>query len=154
MHCLSKAETIVSLRERRVGWDAETPGSRIRAKREQLGVSQEKLVRRVGLNVRAINRIELGLLSVSLIADYLPLIAAELGATVEVLLEGELQSQRSTRGELQRLRRDGLIRSDADLKLVEELAMEAHKKRRNANIPLSREELILLIEVIRGADGL
>ena len=133
--------------------DAETPGNRIRAKREQLAISQRKLAGLVGLNVSAINRIELGLISVSVIADYLHLIASELGTTVDTLKHGEHHSLRSTREELRRLRNEGFIRNDAELKLVDELATETIKKRRNANIPLSREELLLLIEVMRGADG-
>ena len=64
----------------------ETLGNRVRAKREHCGISQEKLASLVGLSVRAINQIEVGILQKSFVADYLPLIAAELGTTEEILL--------------------------------------------------------------------
>ena len=87
-------------------------------------------------------------------ADYIPKIAEVLETTEESLLNGELHSQRLTREELYQLRKEGIIRSDDELSLIEELATDTIKKRRNANIPLSRDELLILIEVMRGADGL
>ena len=134
--------------------EGETLGSRIRKGRVELRISQAKLAGAVGLSVRAISQVEAGILNSSFMADHLPAIAAELGTTVEFLKNGELASQRLTREELGRLRKEGIIRSDADFKVIEELATDTMKKRRNANIPLSREEILFLIELVRGADGL
>ena len=133
--------------------DSETPGSRIRAKRLALGITQEKLSSLVGLNVRTINRIEVNLTPIATIADYLHLIAAELGTTPEILRSGEVHSERITREALQSLRKDGTIRNDQELERLCGFAMEAIKKRSNAKVPLSRQDLLNLIEVIRGADG-
>ena len=132
----------------------ETLGNRVRAKRAHCGISQEKLASLVGLSVRAINQIEVGILQKSFVADYLPLIAAELGTTEEILLKGELQSERMTREELQRMRKEGRVKSDEELEMVFGLATDTIRKRSNANIPLNRQELLNLIELIRGADGL
>ncbi len=132
----------------------ETLGSRIRAKRIEHGMSQERLAGEVGLTTQAINRIELGIIQAPMIADYLPKIAAELGVTVEALASGELRSEQETRRLLRRLKDKGVIRSGAELKAVEEVATETLKKRSNVNIPLNEEEILILIEVIRGADGL
>lgn len=133
--------------------NSETPGNRIRARRVQLGITTAKLASLVGLAERAVNRIEVGMIPIAVIADYLPLIAAELGTTAEVLRDGELQSERATREELQIMRNEGIIQSDEELEKLCELATETIRKRSNANIPLNRDELLILIEVIRGADG-
>ena len=133
--------------------NAESPGNRIRARRVQHGITAAKLASLVGLTERAVNRIEVGIIPIRLIADYLPQIAAELGTTVEIILDGELQSERATREELQIMRKEGIIQSDAELEKLCEFATETIRKRNNANIPLNREELLILIEVIRGADG-
>ena len=134
--------------------EAETLGSRIRAKRLKLRITEEKLASLVGLNVRTINRIEVDLTPVVFLADYLPLIAAELGTTTEILLNGELQSEPATREELLTMRKDGIIRSDDELYRLNELAMGTIRQRNNANIPLNRLELMNLIELLRGSDGL
>ena len=89
-----------------------------------------------------------------MIADYLPKIAEELQTTQEALLNGELHSERFTRQELQRLKVEGIIRSDGELESVLEVATQMIRKRSRADIPLNRQELLNLIEVIRGADGL
>ena len=145
---------ILDIVDRRPALEVETPGSRIRAKRIELGMSQETLARKAELTIHAINRIEVGLLKISTIADYLPKIADALGTAVDFLVDGELNSQRLTREELRRLRKEGYIRSDSELNQYDEFAMEALKLRRNANIPLTREEILFLIEVVRGSDGL
>ena len=134
--------------------EGETLGSRMRARREHLRMTQAKLASLVGLSNRAINQIESGILNKSIMADHLPKIAAELGTTLDILLNGEIHSVKATRDLLQRLRSSGKIRSDSELKAVEELAAETIKKRSNANIPLNEDELLILVEVIRGADGL
>ena len=134
--------------------DGDTLGNRIRTKRESLRITRLKLAGLVGLSERAISQIETGILNQSFVADYLPAIAAELGTTVDELLVGELHSERQTKEQLKLLQKEGIIRSDDELKLLNELATVAIKKRSNANIPLSREELLTLIEVMRGADGL
>ena len=131
----------------------ETPGLRIREKREQLGISQAQLASLVGLNPRAINRIEVGILRINMIDDYLPQIAAELKTTVDYIKDGELHSERSTREEMLRIRQEGLIRSDEELKRLDEFATQSLRQRNNARIPLSRAELLVLLEVIRGSDG-
>lgn len=132
----------------------ETPGHRIRAKRVQLGISQAKLGSLVGLTERAINSIEVGTMPTTMIDDsYLPRIAVELRMTMEQVLHGELRSEASTREELLRMREEGIICSDDELKRLDEFAMESIRQRNNANIPPSRVELVALLEVIRGADG-
>jgi len=134
--------------------DGETLGSRIRARRVLLGITPANLASSVGLSHRAINQIETGILNSSFMADYIPKIAEVLETTTDSLLNGELHSERLTREELYQLRKEGIIRNDAELQLVEELATDTIKKRRNANIPLNRDELLILIEVMRGSDGL
>ena len=131
----------------------ETPGLRIREKRDQLGISQAQLASLVGLNAKAINRIEVGTLPINMIVDYLPQIAAELKTTVDYIKDGELRSERSTREELRRMREEGVIRSDEELKRLDELAAESIRQRNKANIPLNRMELEYLLDVIRGTDG-
>ena len=133
--------------------DGETLGNRIRARRENLGITQAKLASLVGLTARAINQIEVGILTRSFMADHLPRIAVELGTTTEVLLQGESQSERATSKELERMREEGIIRGAEELEGLRELSTESIRKRSNANIPLSREELLILLEVMRGADG-
>ena len=108
----------------------------------------------MGLNSRAIRRIEAGTIQINMIVDYLPKIAEELRTTQEALLNGELHSERSTREELQRMQTEGIIRSGEELETVLELATQSIRKRSRADIPLNRQELLNLIEVIRGADGL
>ena len=134
--------------------ESETLGSRIRARRAELRISPDDLARSVGLSVRAISGIEAGIISMKMIADYLPKIAEELQTTQEALLNRELHSERSTRQELQRLKVEGIIRSDGELESVLEVATQMIRKRSRADIPLNRQELLNLIEVIRGADGL
>ena len=135
--------------------DAETPGSRIRAKRVKLGMTQAKLARIVDLNESAVNRIELGTMPIEIIGiDRLRRIATALATTTEILLNGELQSEPETREELLRMRKDGIIRSDDELHRLNELAMGTIRQRNNANIPLNRLELMNLIELLRGSDGL
>ena len=134
--------------------DSETPGHRIRARRDKLGITQYELGRLVGLTEQAINRIEVGILPIAMFDDpYLPAIAAELGTTVDYILHGELHSERSTRDEMQRMRTEGLIRSHQELKGLDELAMGSLRQRNNFKIPLSRADLLALLEVMRGSDG-
>ena len=120
----------------------------------ELRISPDDLARSVGLSVRAIRHIEAGIISMKMIADYLPKIAEELQTTQEALLNRELHSERFTRQELQRLKVEGIIRSDGELESVLEVATQMIRKRSRADIPLNRQELLNLIEVIRGADGL
>ena len=134
--------------------ESETAGSRIRARRLELGITPSELAGRVGLNVRAVNRIETGLMAIAIIADYLPSIATELRTTTDVLLNGELHAERLTREELGRMKTEGLIRDNDEIEQVYELATATIRKRSKVNIPLNRQELLNLIEVIRGADGL
>ncbi len=134
--------------------DIETPGNRIRAARDKLGITPAKLASLVRLNERTINRVEVGITPIAIIADYLHLIAAELGTTEAALLHGELPSERATRAELQRMRNEGVVQSEDELETLFGLATDSIRKRSNANIPLSRQDLLNLIEVIRGADGL
>ena len=133
--------------------DGDTLGNRIRARRENLGITQAKLASLVGLTTRAINQMEVGILTRSFMADHLPLIAIELETTTEVLLQGESQSERATSKELERMRKEGIFQSAEELEGLRELSTESIRKRSNANIPLSREELLILLEVMRGADG-
>ena len=108
----------------------------------------------VGLTERAINQIEVGTLNIDTFTDYhLPLIAQALDTTVKYILEGALNSERSTSEELALMRKERLIRSDDELKRVDEVAMETIRQRNNANIPLNRLELLALLEVIRGSEG-
>ena len=86
-------------------------------------------------------------------ADYLPVIAAELQTTLEALQNGELHADRATLELLKRMRKTGIIRSDHELEKVHELATQLIRKRSNANIPLNEYEILNLIEVMRGADG-
>ena len=134
--------------------ESETPGSRIRAKRVELGIAVDQLAGLVGLSNRAIRGIEAGTIPINMIVDYLPKIAEELRTTQEALLNGELHSERSTRQELQRMQIEGIIRDDGELESMQELATQMIRKRSRADIPLNRQELLNLIEVIRGADGL
>ena len=134
--------------------ESETPGSRIRAKRVELRITVDQLAGLVGLNSRAIRRIEAGTIQINMIVDYLPKIAEELRTTREALLTGEIHSERSTREELQRMQTEGIIRSGEELETVLELATQSIRKRSRADIPLNRQELLNLMEVIRGADGL
>ena len=134
--------------------ESETPGSRIRAKRVELGIAVDQLAGLVGLSNRAIRGIEAGTIPINMIVDYLPKIAEELRTTQEALLNEELHSERSTRQELQRMQIEGIIRDDGELESMQELATQMIRKRSRADIPLNRQELLNLIEVIRGADGL
>ncbi len=134
--------------------ESETPGSRIRAKRVELGIAVDQLAGLVGLSNRAIRGIEAGTIPINMIVDYLPKIAEELRTTQEALLNEELHSERSTRRELQRMQIEGIIRDDGELESMQELATQMIRKRSRADIPLNRQELLNLIEVIRGADGL
>ena len=134
--------------------EGETLGSRIRAKRVERDITQADLASLVGLSVQSVNRIEVGLIPQKMIADYIPMIASQLGTTEEVLMNGGLDSERATGEELRRMRKEGLIRGDEELDSVLELATQFIRKRSKVNIPLSRQELLNLIEVIRGADGL
>lgn len=134
--------------------EGETLGSRIRAKRVALAISPDKLAGSVGLSPAAISRIEADLIPSKMIVDYLPKIAEELRTTPEALMNGEPHSDRSTREELERMKREGIIRSDEELESVLELATQSIRKRSRADIPLNRQELETLILVIRGADGL
>ena len=131
----------------------ETLGTRVRARREHLGITQAELASSVGLSARAINLIEVGILQRSFIADYLPQIAAELKTTEETLLHGGPPSERLTHEELQRMRKEGLIRQE-ELEALLGLATNFIRKRSKASIPLNRQELLNLLEVIRGTDGL
>ena len=112
--------------------ESETLGSRIRARRAELRISPDDLARSVGLSVRAISGIEAGIISMKMIADYLPKIAEELQTTQEALLNRELHSERSTRQELQRLKVEGIIRSDGELESVLEVATQMIRKRSRA----------------------
>ena len=131
----------------------ESLGSRIRARRQELHLTQEELANKVGLTQRAINQIEVGILNKKFMADYLPLIAAELQTTMEALQNGELHSGKATLELLKRMRKAGTIRSDHELEKVHDLATQLIRKRSNANIPLNEYEILNLIEVMRGADG-
>ena len=134
--------------------ESGTLGSRIRAKRVELGIAVDQLAGLVGLSNRAIRGIEAGTIPINMIVDYLPKIAEELRTTQEALLNEELHSERSTRQELQRMQIEGIIRDDGELESMQELATQMIRKRSRADIPLNRQELLNLIEVIRGADGL
>lgn len=135
----------------------KNPGKRIRAKRVQLGISQSELASLVGLSERTVNRIEVGLISINSIKmideSCLTNIANALRTSTEYILHGELHSERSMREELQKMRKEGIFRSDEELKSLDKLAVESIRQRNNANIPLNREELLVLLEVMRGADG-
>ena len=131
----------------------ESLGGRIRSRREELSLTQEELAAKVGLTRRAINQIEVGILDKKFMADYLPLIAAELRTTVEALQNGELHADRATLELLKRMRKTGIIRSDHELEKVHELATQLIRKRSNTNIPLNEYEILNLVEVMRGADG-
>lgn len=132
--------------------NSETPGNRIRTARIKLGITQKQLGRLVDLTEQNVNRIEVGLTPIA--PEYLRLIAAALGTTEEVLLRGELHAERVTREELLRMLDEGIIDSAGEFDKVFDLATNTIPKRSNANIPLSRQELLNLIELIRGADGL
>lgn len=132
----------------------ETPGKRIRAKRDQLGISQAELAHSVGLVEQAINRIEVGTIPINRLTDSeLDDIATKLQTTTEYILHGGLHSERSTREELLKMRKEGIIHSDEELKRLDKLAAESIRLRNNARIPLSRDDLLNLLEVMRGADG-
>ncbi len=134
--------------------DAETPGSRIRVKRDLTRISPAELARLVDLNELAISRIEAGTMDIAIIGrERLRKIAAQLETTVEYILYGELQSDRLTREEIIKMRNEGVVSSDEELTRITELAYGSIRQRNNANIPLTRVELVALLEVIRGSDG-
>ena len=131
----------------------ETPGHRIRQRRDQLGITQYELGRLVGLTEQAINKIEIGIMPVTMINDsYLPAIADALGTSVDYIMNGELHSERSTREEILRMREIGVIRSDQELKALDERVMRT-PQRNEFDIPLSRAELLILLEIMRDTDG-
>ena len=116
-------------------------------------MTQTKLAKLVGLTEESINRIEIGTMPISMIDDsYLPDIAIKLRTTVDYILNGELPSQRSTREELFVMVEEGVIRTVEELERLDKFAMESIRQRNNANIPLSRNELLILLEVMRGSD--
>ena len=90
---------------------------------------------------------------VTMIDDsYLPAIADALGTTVDYIMNGELHSERSTREEILRMREIGVIRSDQELKALDERVMRS-PQRNEFDIPLSRAELLILLEIMRDTDG-
>ena len=132
----------------------KTPGLRIRHLRTQCGLTQSRLGSLVGLTERTINRIEVGIEPIERFQDsYLILIAKELGTTVESILEGNLPSEESTSGEIKKMWEEHLIWSEYELRSLEEVATVTLRQRNNANIPLSRLDLMALLEAIRGSDG-
>lgn len=132
----------------------KTPGLRIRHLRTQCDLTQSRLGSIVGLTERTINRIEVGIEPIERFQDsYLILIAKELGTTVESILEGSLPSEETTRGEIKKLWKERLIKSEYELSSLEEVATVTLRQRNNANIPLSRLDLMALLEAIRGSDG-
>ena len=133
--------------------EEQAPGYRIRTKRCQIDMTQAELGNKVSLSEGAINRLEVGVMPITQIDDSeLDTIAQTLGTTTQYLLHGELHSERATRDELNRLLLDNTI-DEAERNLLDEVAMTSIRKRSNANIPLSRRDLLALLEVIRGADG-
>ena len=132
----------------------QTPGARIRGIREQRRISQASLGEAVDLSARTINRIEAGTIPIGTVErSKLEKIAITLGVTAEHIIHGEMTSEQLTRNELLRMRREGLIRSDDELRRLEELAIQSIRQRNNARIPLTRVELLALAEVVRGTDG-
>ena len=131
------------------GGSERTIGQRIRQSRDERGLTQQKLAALVGLSERAINKIEKGILAVSMYRDYLSMIANELGVTEYFIEHGDLHSERETSREVQRMREEGILDSDEEMRNLEELASQAIKKRSNVLIPLNRLELLALLEVMR-----
>ena len=131
----------------------DTPGRRIRAKRDEMGLGQVELARLVGLTEGAINKIEVGTMAIGIIGSArLQEIADKLKTTAEYIRHGEFRSETSTREELLKMRQEGMI-SDEELERLDKLAKESIRLRNNAKIPLNRNELVALLEVVRGADG-
>ena len=132
----------------------DTPGGRIRAKRDALGFSQVDLAKQVDLTVGAINSIEVGTKPLALIgSERLQMIADRLKTTAEYIRNGELRSETSTYQDLREMRQEGIISDDEELERLRKLVHESMKQRNNANVPLNRNELMALLEVLRGADG-
>ena len=133
--------------------DSETPGHRIRARRDKLGITQYELGRLVGLTEQAINRIEVGTMPIAMIDhSYLLAIAAQLGTTMEYILHADLSSDQSTREEILRIHQLGVLRSDQERKDLDKLATQVLQRNKNA-VPLSRADLLTLLEMMRDPDG-
>lgn len=131
-----------------------TPGLRISFLRDQLRISEAELGRLVGLEEQAIVSIERGTKPIEELSRFfVERIAKVLGVSPNYLLEENLHSEKETREALFDLRREGLIESEDERLRLDELAIKTMRLRSNTRVPLSRSDLLRLLEVIRGSDG-
>jgi transcriptional regulator with XRE-family HTH domain len=132
----------------------ETIGARVRKLRERQGLTQLSLGRKTGLSERAINKIEADMFLVGALRDVIERLSEALGVKPDVLERGEFHSERETRSEIVRLRNEGVLANDDEMRRLDEMAVFAIKRRNNALVPLNRLELEALLETMRGSDNL
>ena len=131
-----------------------TPGLRIGFLRDQRRISEAELGRLVGLQEQTIVSIERGTKPIEeLTRSFVDRIAEVLGVSPDYILEENAPSEKETHEALLDLRKEGLIEDEDECLRLDELAIKTMRLRSNARIPLSRSELLRLLEVIRGSDG-
>lgn len=126
-------------------WGEETVGERIRRLREERGWSQEELADACKLSRDSINRIELGITPV--FGEHAEMIGDALNVSTAYLMNGETHAERETRQELEAMVQDGILK-DNELAPIYEMGWP--RLRASARVPLSRRELLALLEVYRG----
>ncbi len=129
-------------------WGEETIGQRIQRERESRGWTQAELGRHTGLSERAINHVEKDIIRDDVHKEIIERIADAFKIPVEQLRRGETHAEKATKKELQSMIKEGfLTQKEAD----EVFSMAGVRFRANAKMPLSRMELLALLEVRRGS---
>ena len=130
--------------------DAKELGRRIKTRREVLGITETDLARSIDLNETAVRQIESGQMIFDItVNSYLRQIAEALATTPKDLRNEEPSSERATREELQRMLSEGLLEGEAELREMQELATAEIRKRSMANLPLHRDQLLIIRDVKR-----
>ena len=128
-------------------WGDETRGQRIKRLRVERDWTQDDLSSKSGLSWETINRIETDVTKVLL--EYLEIFAEVFGISVEYLQFGETHSERETIRIVDEKLRAGECSQD-EAESLKRSALGLLKTRRNGKIPLSENEIDMLLQIMRG----
>ena len=127
----------------------ETPGERIRRIRESKGMTETELGAWCDLSAKGIRSIEAGTIPIEIHTRYLKKVATALGESADYILYGDIHAEAETRREIWALREAGIIRDDDEMKELDKQALSAMKRTSDVRVPLSREALLVLLDLLR-----
>ena len=133
-------------------WDVEPLGHRIARLRREKNLTQDDLSRLTDLSVATIAGLEAG--AMRFIGEFGDRIAEALGVSPHQLLNVEPYAERESMRTVLEMRQYGQIDpTDQEIESLRLLISDSVKTRSNMRIPLNRNEIVALLTILRGSDG-